>query len=85
MVLNDHRPLKSIFNKSIVDSPPRIQRFLFKLQKYDFEFEYAPGKTMLVADALSRAQLPDSNQEVQEDEIVYQIHHVMDKLPISEN
>jgi hypothetical protein len=54
-ILNDHQPLKTIFNKSITSCPPRIQRFMLRLQRYDFELSYAPGKTMVVADALSRA------------------------------
>ena len=45
-VINDHQPLKSIFNKSITQCLPRIRRFFIKLQKYDFDLEYAPGKTM---------------------------------------
>ena len=39
-VFNDHLPLKSIFNKSILKAPPRIQRFLLRLQRYDFEMHY---------------------------------------------
>ena len=50
---NDHQPLKAVFSKSIVQCPPRIQRFFLRIQKYDFSFEYAPGKTRKVADALS--------------------------------
>ena len=38
-VYNDHQPLNSIFSKSIIDCPPRIQRFFLKLQKYDFVLE----------------------------------------------
>ena len=47
-IINDHQPLKLIFSRSIVTCPPRIQKFFLRLQKYDFELEYAPGKTMLV-------------------------------------
>ena len=43
-----HQPLKSIISRYIVTCPPRIQKFSLRLQKYDFELEYAPGKTMLV-------------------------------------
>ena len=44
IVFNDHQPLKSIIKKSITQCPPRIQRFFMKLQKYDFNVEYSPGK-----------------------------------------
>jgi hypothetical protein len=52
-VFNDHQPLKSIFNKSITQCPPRIQRFFMKLQKYEFDLEYSPGKTMVVSLTIS--------------------------------
>ena len=52
-VFNDHQPLKSIFNKSITQWAPRIQRFFMKLQKYDFDLEYSPGKTMIVSLTIS--------------------------------
>ena len=35
-VYNDHLPLKSISNKPLAKAPARIQRFLFRLQQYDF-------------------------------------------------
>ena len=47
IVINDHKPLKSIFNRSIISCPPRIQKFFLHLQKYDFELQYSPGKGML--------------------------------------
>ena len=37
IVMNDHKQLKSIFNRSIISCPPRIQNFFLHLQKYDFE------------------------------------------------
>ena len=83
-VINDHQPLKSIFNKSITQCPPRIQRFFMKLQKYDFDLEYAPGKTMVVSDALSRAYLKShSSPELEESDIIHHVHSVIDSLPIS--
>ena len=58
-IFNDHQPLKSILSRSIVMCPPRIQKIFLQLQKYDFELEYALGKTMLVSDALSWSYLND--------------------------
>ena len=34
---------------------PNIQRLMMKLQRYDFDLMYTPGKHMVLADALSRA------------------------------
>ena len=36
------------------NAPPRLQRMLLQLQKYDMKIEYKPGSEMLLADALSR-------------------------------
>ena len=83
-VTNDHQLLKSIFNKSISQCPPRIQRFFMKLQKYDFDLEYSPGKTMVVFDALSRAHLESySSPELKESDLIHHVHSVIDSLPIS--
>ena len=46
IIQNDHKPLKTIFSRSITSCPPRIQRFFLRLQKYSFTFEYTPGKTI---------------------------------------
>ena len=54
---NDHQPLKTIFNKSISQCPPRIQSLFLELQKYDFDLEYVPGSKMVVSDTFSSASL----------------------------
>ena len=53
----DHKPSVSFFKKSLVDSPPRIQRLRLCLQKCEFKLSYVPGKRMHAPDALSRAPL----------------------------
>ena len=57
VVINDHKPLKSIFNRSIISCPPRLQKFFLCLQKYHFELQYLPCKDMLGSDTLSRSHL----------------------------
>ena len=54
-VESDHKPLESITKKSLCQAPPRLQRMLLQLQKYDFILSYKPGKEMVIADTLSRA------------------------------
>ena len=53
-VQSDHKPLEMIHLKSMHNAPPRLQRMLLQLQKYDMKIEYKPGSEMLLADALSR-------------------------------
>ena len=63
-VINDHQPLRSISQKPLKKSPLRIQRFRLRLQKYEFDFLYVPGKQLQVADALSRAYLSEHTSEI---------------------
>ena len=84
IVINDHKPLKSIFNRSIISCPPRIQKLFLRLPKYNFELQYLPGKDMLVSDTLSRSQLSCSEPEFTEDSLIHHAHFVLSNLPISE-
>ena len=60
-VQTDHKPLESIFRKELCTAPKRLQRMLLRLQKYSLDVTYLKGEKMLVADALSRAYLPEVN------------------------
>ncbi|GFX67446.1 hypothetical protein TNCV_3463351 [Trichonephila clavipes] len=40
---------------------PRLQRMLPRLNKYTIQMEYIPGKNLVIADALSRAQSTTDN------------------------
>ena len=55
---SDHKPLERIFNKELNDISLRMQRMRLKLQRYDLEVKYRPGKELLLADALSRNYMP---------------------------
>ena len=58
LVATDHRPLVGVFSKDIYDLPnPRLQRLRERLAQYAFTVKWVPGKTHLIADALSRAPL----------------------------
>ena len=59
-VLTDHKPLMSIFKKSILTCPKRLQRMRLRLQKYSLKVNYKPGPQMYVSDTLSRASLPET-------------------------
>lgn len=49
----DHLPVVSIIRNNLNEMSPRIQRLLIKMQRYDFELVYTPGKHLIIADALS--------------------------------
>ncbi|KAL9964953.1 hypothetical protein ACROYT_G028670 [Oculina patagonica] len=69
-VHSDHKPLESIYLKHLTAASPRLQRMLQRLQLYDLVIRYQPGKSMEVADALSRLSpeekeaIPGMNVEV---------------------
>ena len=54
-VETDHKPLKSIFKKSLLSAPCRLQRMLLRLQRFNLTVKYKPGSQMLLADHLSGA------------------------------
>ena len=43
---SDHKPLEMIAMKNLANAPPRLQRMLLELQKYDVTIKYQPGKEM---------------------------------------
>lgn len=85
-VQTDHKPLEAIQRKQIHKAPPRLQRMLLRLQKYELTFQYTPGKYMYVADTLSRAFLEEKcdNAIEREDEIDIMIHTLVTNLPFSD-
>ena len=64
VILTDHKPLLMIHNKPLKSAPPRLQRLLVKLQGYDFQLVYRPGKQMIIAYVLSRLPNPEKNAEI---------------------
>ena len=56
-VETDHKPLIAIIRKLLCDAPPRLQRLLLRVQRYDFTLQYTPGKHLIIAATLSRAFL----------------------------
>lgn len=59
-IYTDHKPLTYIF--SVKDPSSRLMRWRLKLEEYDFEVLYKPGRKNVIADALSRANIePNRN------------------------
>ena len=63
VVISDHKPLEMITKKPLSKAPKRLQGMLLTLQKYSYEIKHSPGKTMVLADTLSRAFPPNTSQE----------------------
>ena len=61
----DHQPLVSIVKKPLHIAPRRLQHMMIRLQKYDFEVEYMPGKNMVLADTLSRTPISEASTEME--------------------
>ena len=53
-VETDHKPLMSIWKKSIASTSTRVERLLLRLLQYDIDIQYLPGKRNIIADVLSR-------------------------------
>ena len=77
-VESDHKPLEAISKKPLCHAPPRLQRMLLRLQKYDFTLKYKPGKEMTIADTLSRAYTTDNTTDKMEEELECAVHLILD-------
>ena len=63
IVESDHQPLETISKKPLRDVPCRIQRVMLELQRYDVTITYKRGTTLVLADTLSRAYLPETEED----------------------
>ena len=80
-VQTDHKPLVSIYQKNICNAPPRIARMVLRIQKYDVELVYTPGKDLQLANALSRVS-PCPGREIEGLRIsVHEIHQEINATP----
>jgi len=82
---SDHKPLEAIVKTPLATAPPRLQRILLRMQKYDYALEYKPGKELLLPDMLSRAPLPETAHDNIEEEIALHAHLVASRLPVSKS
>lgn len=65
-LLFDHKSLENILRKSLLQTPPRLQKLLLRLQKYEFNFKYISGKQLIITDTLSQAHLPPTKKQKEE-------------------
>lgn len=64
VVESDNKPLIPILKKPIPEVPLRLQKMRMRLQPFDIEVIYTPGKNLVIADTLSRAHLTESEDDV---------------------
>ena len=55
-----HTPLVAIVTKPLSKAPKHLQALLLRTQEYNYMLTYKSGKSIPVADALSRSPLPDT-------------------------
>ena len=82
VVQTDHKPLEIIVRKPLCKAPPRLQRMLLQVQRYDLDVQNIPGRGMLLADALSREHLDDTDGSLQDD-VEVRVHSFTDALSVS--
>lgn len=87
-LITDHKPLVPLINSKDLDMVPvRCQRLLMRLMRFNAKAEYAPGKTLVIADALSRSPVGESGDKDNDTEKIIASHvdAVIHSWPVSEH
>lgn len=71
---SDNKPLEATVKKALASAPPRLQRILLRMQKYDYTLEYKPGKELVLPDMISRAPLPETAYGSMGEKIALHVH-----------
>ena len=80
-IKSDHKPLEAIIRKPISSTPPKVQRVLVRLMKYDVRIEFVPGNFFHIAYTLSRAYSPLISETTDlAEEAVLMIHTLYSNL-----
>ena len=67
VVDSDHKPLETIFGKSLATAPRCLQKMFMRLQHYDLDIHYKKGSEMYLADTLRRHFCGDEVHVVRSD------------------
>lgn len=73
LIETDHKPLETIFKKSIHSAPPRLQRILFDVLQYSPTIVYKKGTEMFLADTLSRNCIAENDDDEDDRDVQVQI------------
>ena len=83
----DHKPLVPILgSKSLETLPPRVLRFRLCLARFQYTVHYSPGKSLYLADTLSRAPLKVPSEGLNtltDQEVENFVEAVVSSLPAS--
>ena len=86
-VETDHKPLVPLLSgKRLDELPIRVQRFRMRMMQYTFSISHVPGKSLVMADTLSRAPSLGASKEesfLSEEAEAY-VHAVFECLPATE-
>lgn len=74
-IISDHKPFQAILKKRLDQVPRRLQGMILQTQRYNIVIEHRPDKELLLADAMSRAFLPNESNQ-QELENVNVVHYL---------
>ena len=84
----EHKPPVSLLgNKNLNELPPRIQRLRMRLLKFKYTISHVPGKSLVVADTLTRARVTKHKSEHddrQKEEIELYVNSVLSEIPASD-
>ena len=50
----DHKPIKNLVLKSLIDTSARAQRLILRLSQYHMKVQYKAGKHLLLSDCLQQ-------------------------------
>ena len=81
-VHTDHKPLVSMWKKSIARNSLRLQRLMLRLSQYDVNIEYLRGKDNIIADALSKVPPQPTPKEGEDEEDFIPGHMLTEKNPL---
>ena len=86
-VITDHKPLVSLFRKSLTSASPRLSRMLLHILDYQLDVMYQPGTKMHLSDALSRLTSHNNNSKAEPikglDVTVHDVQIFRDLTPVS--
>ena len=83
-LITDHKPLVPLINSKDLDAVPvRCQRLLMRLMGFNGKAEYAPGKTLFIADTLSHSPI-DEVESTTESIIASHVNAVVHIWPVSQ-